>query len=135
MFVVRVNRVQRSVNVFMSDFRANSWRQLLTRILDYLLPSAHPNDRSVDPSWSTVRPSETLALTSSDDIEPWWDRRDATDHTPATYLFVNEPLTICCSMPRSMRSERSCTSGIDTRSSPGRYDRCPNPFCYFPSSP
>lgn len=79
----------------------NSWRPLLERIIRFMSPSIPNTDHNINNlspsimtsntrSWSTFVPTETLNMTQSDNIGPWWGRRDVYDQTPAIFIFTNE---------------------------------------------
>ena len=38
-----------------------------------------------------MTPSEMLDIGQSDNIGPWWSRRDVYDQTPAIFILLNEP--------------------------------------------
>jgi hypothetical protein len=76
-------------------------------------------------SWSTLIPIETLNMTQSDNIGPWWGRRDAYDYTPATFIFANEPLSTSYSMETITDNHQMCIS-IENRPYCCKYYSCPN---------
>lgn len=80
----------------------NSWRYFFERFLNFILPSTHSTDHNMDlspsiitsdtQSWSTMIPTDTLNIIQSNNIGPWWGRRDAYDRTPAIFIFTDESL-------------------------------------------
>jgi len=98
----------------------NSWRHLLERFLSFILPSIHDTDQNINlspsiitsstHSWSTLIPSETLSMIQSDNIGPWWGRRDAHDRTPATFIFANESLSASYSIETITHNKQMCIS-------------------------
>ncbi len=122
----------------------NSWRQLLEHLLSFVLPSIHSTDNNINLSsspitsntysWSTLIPTETLNITQSDNIGPWWSRRDAYDHTPATFIFANEPLNTSHSTETFTTNKQMCIS-IENRPCYFKYYSCPNTcHCCYSSS-
>jgi hypothetical protein len=113
----------------------NSWRHLLERLLSFMLPSTNNTDQNINlspstipsntHSWSTLTPSETLNMIPSDNIGPWWGRRDSYDRTPATFIFANEPLNAWYSIDMITSNKQNHTS-IGNRPCYSKYYSCPN---------
>jgi hypothetical protein len=124
----------------------NSWRHLLERLLSFILPSIDNTDRNINlspslitsntHSWSTLIPTETLDMTQSDSIGPWWGRREDDDRTPAIFIFANESLSASCSIGTITSNTQMCIS-IENRpccfkhySYPNTYHCCCNSLPY-----
>lgn len=74
--------------LFVFSFRVNIWRQFFLRLSNFHIS---PIDTRITHSWSTMTPSEMFDIIQSDDIGPWWSRRDVHDRTPAIFILINEP--------------------------------------------
>ncbi|CAF2511679.1 unnamed protein product [Rotaria sp. Silwood2] len=113
----------------------NSWRRLLERLLGFILPYIRITDNNMNlsssilssdtHSWSTLIPRETINMTQSDNIGPWWGRRDTYDQTPATFIFANEPLNTSYSIETIVSNKQMCMS-IENRQCYSKYYSYPN---------
>lgn len=100
-----------------------------------MLPSIHNTDHNINlspsiitsntHSWSTLIPTETLNMIQSDNIGPWWGRRDAYDQTPATFIFANESLSASYSIETITSNKQMCIS-IENRPCCFKYYSYPN---------
>ncbi|UJR25804.1 hypothetical protein I4U23_007154 [Adineta vaga] len=105
-------------SIFTYDEILSSWRYYLERYLSFILPSNQTTTKhdidlsssiitSHSHSWSTATCTDVI---QSDNIGPWWGRRDVDDHTPATFIFANEPLSTWYSLEINPDCKQMCTS-------------------------
>jgi hypothetical protein len=113
----------------------NSWRHLLERLLSFMLPSIRNTDHHINlspsiitsntRSWSTLIPTETLNMIQSDNIGPWWGRRNTDDRIPATFIFANESLSVSYSLEPITNNIQMCIP-IENRPCCFKYYSYPN---------
>ncbi|CAF3539275.1 unnamed protein product [Adineta steineri] len=132
----KVNNTVASVHSTYDDIM-NIWRYLFERFLNFMLPSTHnTTDENINlsssiitsntHSWSTLTSVETQNMNQSDNIGPWWGRRDVDDQTPATFIFTNEPLSTWYSIGMIAHNRQMDTS-IKNR-------LCYSKYCSYPKT-
>jgi hypothetical protein len=125
-------------------FRMNFWGHLLEHFLHFILPSTENTDHNIDlsrspitsntHSWSTIIPIATLDMVQSDNIGPWWGRRDVYDQTPATFIFTNESLSTSYSIEPITTSQQIYMSIENTPCYVNYYSYSNTCHCCYSSS-
>ncbi|CAF0856352.1 unnamed protein product [Adineta ricciae] len=101
----------RLLSIFNSNDIMRFWQSFLERLSNFLLPSSHNmtnDDVNFNKySWTTLTCTDII---SSDEFGPRWSRRDIDDRSPATFVFVNDPLSTWYSLETCPSNKQRCTS-------------------------
>ncbi|CAF1064433.1 unnamed protein product [Adineta ricciae] len=98
-------------SIFNSNDIIHALQSFIERLSNFLSPSSHDmTDDDVDfnkYSWATLTCTDII---SSDDFGPRWSRRDIDDRSPATFVFVNDPLSTWYSLETCPSNKQRYTS-------------------------